>query len=291
MIRAPLKIRVLVACLAGAVPFAALGASTASWFEAPYKGIAPLKRTGDLLTNNANTVQFDINPRALLAGIGADDAVEAVAEDSLQFYGVSEPSAGRTPAQSLGDVGDTDPALRKLSNVAVSWERRFDALNRFSLSAGYTDSLTGRPAAAAADLGDTHAGMSWTHQLPGSWRPSLTGSVFLGDEFAREEAYRHLGRRYLGFAVEGQMTLLKSHTPYLSFQMRRSYYEAMGLEDSMNGALRTDDRQLVSAGWRWQATRSLSLQAEASYGLNPTGQDLYNPERARVLFGTRFDFR
>lgn len=291
MNRAPLKIRFLVACLAGALPVAALGAGTASWFEAPYKGIAPLKRTSDLLTSNANTVKFDINSRALLAGIATDDLLEAAADDSLQFYGVSEPSSARAPTQAVGDPGDVDPAFRKLSNVAVSWERRFDALNRFSLSAVYTDSLTGRPSAAAADLGDTHAGVSWTHQLPGTWRPSLTGSVFLGDEFAREEAYRHLGRRYLGFAVEGQMTLLKSHTPYLSFQMRRSYYESMGLEDNMNGALRTDDRQLVAAGWRWQATRSLSLQAEASYGLNPTGQDLYNPERARVLFGTRFDFR
>jgi hypothetical protein len=291
MIRAPLKSRFLVACLAGGLPLAALGAGTASWFEAPYKGIAPLKRTSDLLSTNANTVQFDINPRALLAGVAADDVLDATADDSVQFYGASEPSPGRGPVYGLADASDTDPGLRKLSNVAVAWERRFDALNRFSLSAGYTDSLTGRPAAAAADLGDTHAGMSWTHQLPGMWRPSLTGSVFLGDEFAREEAYRHLGRRYLGFAVEGQMTLLRSHTPYLSFQMRRSYYEAMGLEDSVNGALRTDDRQLVSAGWRWQATRSLSLQAEASYGLNPTGQDLYNPERARVLFGTRFDFR
>lgn len=291
MIRAPLKIRFFVACLAGALPIAALGAGTASWFEAPYKGIAPLKRTSDLLASNANTVKFDISPRALLAGIAADDLLDAVADDSLQVFGVSEPSSARAPALAAADPSDVDPVLRRLSNVAVSWERRFDALNRIALSAGYTDSLTGRPAAAAADLGDTHAGLSWTHQLPGTWRPSLTGSVFLGDEFARDEAYRHLGRRYLGFAVEGQMTLLKSHTPYLSFQMRRSYYESMGLEDNLTGALRTDDRQLVSAGWRWQATRSLSLQAEASYGLNPTGQDLYNPERARVLFGTRFDFR
>ena len=289
MIRTPLKIRLLAACLAGGVPVAALGAGTASWFEAPYKGIAPLKRTSDLLSSNAHTVRFDINPRALLMNIGVDDTLDAAADDSLQFYGVSEPGGAGAAAPVLGDAAAADLAFRKLSNVAVSWERRFDALNRFSLSAVYTDTLTGRP--SGADLGDTHAGMSWTHQLPGTWRPSLTGSVFLGDEFAREEADRHLGRRYLGFAVEGQMTLLKSHTPYLSFQMRRSYYESAGLEDNMNGALRTDDRQLVSAGWRWQATHSLSLQAEASYGLNPTGQDLYNPERARVLFGTRFDFR
>ncbi len=284
------KTALLAAAVAAALPLTAM-AGAASWFEAPYKGITPLKRTSDLLSNNAASMRFDIKPRALVPVAGlTDDSAETAADDTLQVFGSGETHRPGSPVYPLADPADAEAPGRRLSNIAFAWERRFDALNRFALSGGYADSVASR-AVSAADLADTHAGFSWTHELTGKWRPSLTGSVFVGDEFAREEAYRYLGRRYLGFAVEGQVTLLKSHSPYLSFQMRRSYYEANGADDLAAGALRIDDRSLVSAGWRWQATQSLSLQAEASYGLNPTGQDLYNPERARVLFGTRFDFR
>jgi hypothetical protein len=102
----------------------------------------------------------------------------------------------------------------------------------------------------------------------------------------------------MGFAVGGQMTLAKSHTPYLAYQLRRSYYDGEngglrfgGLYDDSLPSSRPDDRSLFTAGYRWQASRSLSLQAEASYGLNSDGQDLYNQERTRLFFGTRFDFR
>jgi hypothetical protein len=281
----------LLALLVGALPFAAL-ADAASWFEPPYKGIAPLKRTGDLLFGNANSLRFDIHPQSLTAATDPGEALvdPLVKDDVLYVYSGYDAEPTLAPVDPARAPGDRELSGRRLSNVAVSWERRFDALNRLSVSAGYADNVPGR-ALAPTEFGDTHAGAAWTRELPGKWRPSLTGSVFAGDEFARDEAYRQLGRRYLGFAVEGQVTLLQSHKPYLSYQMRRSYYEGTAIDEIAANSLRTDDRSLVSAGWRWQASRSLSLQAEASYGLNPTGQDLYNPERARVLFGTRFDFR
>jgi hypothetical protein len=120
----------------------------------------------------------------------------------------------------------------------------------------------------------------------------VTGSVFLGDEMAREEIYRHLGRKYYGFSVGGSLTLFQSHTPYVSFKMQRSVYEVS--DDPLFVSPRTGDRSLLSAGWKWQAGRDFSLQAEASYGLGETSGsslDPYSLERSRILFGTRFGFK
>jgi hypothetical protein len=160
-------------------------------------------------------------------------------------------------------------------------------MNTFAVSAEYGEGTVVSPLAL-----DTRAAFSWTSVLPSAVRPSVTGSVFLGDEIAREEIYRHLGRKYYGFSVGGSLTLFQSHTPYVSFKMQRSVYETS--DDSLFVAPRTGDRSLLSAGWKWQAGRDLSLQAEATYGLGEaTGSSLdpYSLERSRILFGTRFGFK
>jgi hypothetical protein len=256
--------------------------------------------TGSLLGRESGRVRFDIKLMSLAADFAGSEEVASttgsvpVDATAVRLYG-----SFREPLES--DVS-------RRGGFGLSLQHRLEGGDRVALSAEYGTNVS--PNLYSQDTSETRAVLSWTRAFGHRWQPSVTGSVFVGDEIARDDTYRQLGRRYMGVAVGGQVTLFSSHTPFLAFQMRRSYYDgslgangsgrisgattaASGISTAEEALLapRTDDRSMFTAGWRWQAGRDLSLQAEASYGLNADGQDLYNPERSRVFFGTRFDFR
>jgi hypothetical protein len=149
-----------------------------------------------------------------------------------------------------------------------------------------------------SDTLDTRATVSWTRELTlWGWRPNIVGGVFLGEEAMRDDTARGMGRRYYGFTVGGELRLMQSHTPYVSFRMERSLYDLSdgGVDSSLPSFVHAvDDFSRLAAGWRWEIQRGWSLQAEASYGFDmnrdsdPLGLER---ERSRVFFGTRFDFR
>jgi hypothetical protein len=268
----------------------AANAEQSPWLkELPGITTTPTQRTGSLLSADKSRVHFDITLSSLASTPAAE---ESTASSALQVYGGLGERA--TPEISLPAA---EQGVRRSDVLGLSWQHRLDARDQFAVSAEYGQNV--RPNQFAQDTLESRAVLSWTRQWGAQMQPSLTGSVFLGDESARDESYRQLGRRYLGFAVGGQMTLANAHTPYLAYQLRRSYYDVENGGAVRSGSLfeespqsaRTDNRSLLTAGYRWQASRSFSLQAEASYGLNSDGQDLYNPERTRLFFGTRFDFR
>jgi hypothetical protein len=200
-------------------------------------------------------------------------------------------------------------AGRRFVNFGVRWQHRMSATDSVSVLAEQGESSLLRPALpqgtdgfdARAAGSDMRATFAWTHELPLSWKPSVTGGVFLGDEVARDDSSRFIGRRYYGFSVGGELRLLQAHRPYVSFRMQRSLYDLPGEDNAATpGAVTTTrsaatgDSSHFAAGWRWHAARGLSLQAEASYGTNLNNTDTAAPlerERSRVFFGTRFDFR
>ncbi len=273
---------VLAVALLGGVAPAALGAVVLAgkftWFD-EQPGQRPIQGTGTLLRADAARVHFDIPLQSLTPNEGETRPSSGEpAWGTLRLY--------RIQGDALS--ADTDP--RRTTAVGVNWQHRLFPQDRISLSAETGENLSAN--SLAQDTFESRAAISWTREWNLRWRPSLTGSMFIGDESARVDAYRHqLGRRYVGLSVGGQLSLGRDHTPYVNYQLRRSYYGVeSGIEDGLLPP-RTDDRSLLTAGWRWQATRQLSLKAEASFGLNPDGLDLYNQERARVFLGTRFDFR
>jgi hypothetical protein len=212
-----------------------------------------------------------------------DVADEAAGSNVLRLYGdVATPTA-------VAPSTDGPDQYRPLaSSFGVSWEHRLSARDSLSLAAEYGAGVSGH---ARPDTADARTGVSWTSGWGGGFRPSLTGSVFVGDETARDETLRYLERRYVGLSVGGQLNVFRDHTPYVALQYRRSYYDGSNINETLPLGPRTDDRSLFSAGWRWQVQPSMSLEAGASFGLNSSGQDLYNNERSRVFFGTRFDFQ
>jgi hypothetical protein len=218
---------------------------------------------------------------------------EPLGSNVIRLYGgLSTPRAvGVYSAPVFGQESALQPtADGRLNAIGAKWQHRLDATHSFAVSAGYRETVSLYQ--SAQDVLDTRAAISWSSRWAGGLRPGVTGSLFVGDETARDAVDRLSGRKYYGFTIGGELTLFQEHTPYLSYRLQRSLYDTA--EDPLAIQSRYDDRSQILAGWKWQVQRNWSLQAEASYSFNTTattGLDPYNPERSRIFFGTRFDFR
>jgi len=272
------------------IPFAQAEAGRYSWFNDPLSDDLAFNSGGLPRPGGGIPPTFDVNAYATPSfgsrvgeGMGYRNLGEEPREvsDVVRLYGKISPG----PAYRYPPLGDETDV--RLNAFGAKWLHRLNAIHSFAVSAGYSE--TASSTRLSPDTFDTRAAFSWTSKWAGGYRPGVTGSIFVGDETAKDEAYRYLGRKYYGFAIGGELTLFREHTPYISYRLQRSQYETA--VDPLYSPYRSDDRSLVAAGWRWQVQRNWSLQAEASYGLGGAGLDLQNYERSRLFFGTRFDFK
>lgn len=275
MKRPPIRPLALAALLVASAPATA---ATYSWFDD-----SPASLGANAWSSRYAAFAVDLY-RAPDTAEFSDDAIHE--SGVLRMSGGFEREPGRTAPPRLFETEEESASTPRLRALAIAWEHRLDAASHVTLSAGYsspTPLFLGAP-----ELADTRASMSLTNRWVGDYSPRLTGSMFVGGESGTVETYRLLGRRYYGFAVGGELTLFRAHTPYISFQTQRAY---AGGEEVQPGIFPDDERSQIAAGWRWQAKPNLSLQAEASYGYNGSRLRLRDPERSRVFFGTRFDFK
>lgn len=288
----------LAAALALAIPSVA-NAGRFSWFdETPSRDSLGLARTPPSLFGQESRRAFGIDAfRSIAPGRSFDEDggdVSYYGDTTLQFFGEvsSWPTDVSLSTAALHPEHAPDGAPNnRLSGFGIKLKHRVDASNTLSLSAGYSEvfsSGAGVQTPSNYDVLDTRAALSWTSRWGGSLRPGMTGSVFVGDESMREEAYQKLGRRYYGFSVGGELQVGQEHTPYFSYRLRRDLYNP---EDPNYLTSPYEDRAQIAAGWKWQVQSNWSLQAEARYGLNGANLDPYSQERSHIFFGTRFDFR
>jgi hypothetical protein len=175
---------------------------------------------------------------------------------------------------------------RTFDALGLEWRHALDPGNSVTVAAqrgGYTDWTL-----RAAGTDSTQALVAWTSELGGLVRPQITGSVFLGDEAAKDETYRYLGRRYYGVALEGRVSLFSHHTPYTSVQLRHSDYNA---NDPVFLVPRREDYARLAAGWNWRISSNWGIRAEANYSLNSSTIESYQYDQRQVFLTTRFDFR
>lgn len=168
--------------------------------------------------------------------------------------------------------------------LALNWQHRLNEDNTFMLSAGYGDDVYLEE--TPYDSVSTMASLAWTRQWAG--RMQLTGSLFVGDEDARDEVFQHLERRYFGFTLGGRLKLFEKHSPFVSFKMLRSDYDNDVTADPLAAST---EYSRVTAGWDWRVRPNWRLSAGADYTLENFSLDLERYDRSRIFFNTRFDFR
>lgn len=267
-----------------------------SWFEEPYPGdrlwldsTAAHPLTNTLAVGFGETV---FRSFASSRGLDVDDAYTPANEpqfESNAFYVYGEFEPDRVIDRTLlpGYRVDTSSQPQRLNVLAAKWQHRLDEIHSVSLAASYAENPS--PIQSTQDILDTRAVLSWTSKWGEGIRPGVTGSVFVGDESARDAAYRQLGHKYFGFSIGGELSLFRDHTQYLSYRAQR--YLSSVSDDLLYTPGRMEEGSLLAAGWRWQVQRNWSVHAEASFGLNGASLDPFNLEHNRVIFGTRFDFR
>jgi hypothetical protein len=280
--KSPQICRIAVAALFAA-PVVAVAASAAWFDDVPLAGFG-----ADAWMPKYAAFSLDVyRSGESVADLRTADSETRVAANTMRVYGVVEHDFSRDPtsfrsaeSRAEGLVGYQPPR-----RFGIAWQHRLDGMNHFTVSTGH---VAAAPLFTSAPVPiDTRTTVSLTSRWQAAYYPRITGSVFVGGESALPESYRALGRRYYGLAVGGELALSRAHTPYVSFQTQRSLSAG---DDALVTAL-DDDRSQIAAGWKWQAQRHLSLQAEASVGYNGGRLRFENPEHTRVFFGTRFDFR
>lgn len=170
----------------------------------------------------------------------------------------------------------------------VKWKHRWDADNSFALSAHLGENTYKDTEVELGSTTSTMAAVSWTRQLSGGKRPSVTGSVFYGDEIAASENELQFYRKYFGVTFGGQFTVYDNHTPYVSLKLQKSDYD---IDETLNWqGFDANHFSRLSAGWNWQVQNNWSLKAEANYVVQDSELD-WRFDRSNLFFGTRYDFR
>ncbi len=181
----------------------------------------------------------------------------------------------------------TDDGARRFDAYGLEWRRKFGVAHELALSARHGEYGALNGSARESSTGNV-AQLAWSSAFAGGYKPRIMGSVFLGDETARDKGPKWFGRKYFGLSLDGSFTAFDKHTPYASLHLQRSDYDAT--EASVSPARREDYSRLAT-GWNWQVRPNWGLRAEANYVLNSSGQAAYDYERSQVLFSTRFDFK
>lgn len=287
---------IVAAGLALTLPSLASAAGKFSWFdELPARDSLGQLRTPPSLFDRDTRLTFGIDAYKSLAADEEPGRTYLSDATTLRFYGEVSPRPGdlNVPIAALHPTGTDDASVlgsgsNRLSGFGIKLRHRVDAGNIFALSAGYSEAPWTVYSASNLDVLDTRAALSWTSTWSGGLQPGMTGTVFVGDESMRDEAYQRLGRKYYGFSVGGELRVAQDHTPYFSYRLQRN----LNSPDDPNYLVAPyEDRSQIAAGWKWQVQSNWSLQAEARYGLNGANLDPYSPDRSRIFFGTRFDFR
>lgn len=220
----------------------------------------------------------------------ATDESEATKADAFNLSAAPEIKLGagslKLPVTHREYLDDQQRAQR-FNALGVQWEQELLPGHRLALAAergGHTAlDETG------VDTSRTRASVTVSSELPALSGAQLSGTVFLGGETPKDEIYRYLGRRFYGFSLEGRFTAFHHHSPYTSFQVQRSDYDAA--DATATAAPRWEDYSRLAAGWDWQIMPNWGLRAEANYSLNTSNERAYEYDRSELLFSTRFNFR
>lgn len=256
------------------------------WSDA---GLASLAVDGEAVITSRS---FDLAASKLLAnqtflsGAGADETEPAA--DAFNLFAAPEIKLGAGSLKlpvTHREYLDDQQRVHHFNALGVEWEQELLPGHRLALSAERGGHMA--QGEAGLDTSRTRASVRVSSALPALSGAQLSGTVFLGGETPKDEVYKHLGRRFYGFSLEGRFTAFRHHSPYTSLQMQRSDYDT---DMAAVAGPRWEDYSRLAAGWDWQIMPNWGLRAEANYSLNTSNERAYEYDRSELFFSTRFNF-
>ncbi len=260
------------------------------WSDAGLVSLAETSDAGAVIGSRS----FDLAAAKLLASqtflsdAGADE-IDA-GPDAFNLFAAPQIKLGtgslRLPLTHREYLDDQQRAHR-FNALGVEWEQELLPGHRLALSAERGGHMALDE--TGLDTSRTRASVRVSSELPALSGAQVSGTVFLGGETPKDEVYKHLGRRFYGFSLEGRFTAFRHHSPYTSFQVQRSDYDTADMTATTGP--RWEDYSRLAAGWDWQIMPNWGLRAEANYSLNTSNERAYEYDRSELFFSTRFNFR
>lgn len=171
---------------------------------------------------------------------------------------------------------------QQLDGFGIKWRHRFENIGSLTVMARYGKDENGLADESSLDAANRLASVSWTS---GFSKSGVTGSLYVGDEQIREIEAANSARTIYGFAVGGHWLLGGNHTPYVSLRYQNTDQAAIsGLTDY-------DKFTRISAGWNWQVRSNWRVRAEANFTYDEPRWNLFDFDRTRIQFSTRFDIK
>ena len=170
----------------------------------------------------------------------------------------------------------------ELNGFGVKWRHRFEGVGSLTVMARYGRGEYNLADESSLDAANRLASVSWTSGFTNS---GVTGSFYVGDEQVREAEFADGARMIYGFAVGGHWSLVGDHTPYVSLRYQNSD------QVSISGLTDYDKYTRISAGWNWQVSSNWRVRAEANFTYDQPRWNLFEIDRTRIQFSTRFDIK
>lgn len=178
-----------------------------------------------------------------------------------------------------------DDRFRDSLGGLLQWQFNLSEINQFTTF--YQQARLSYPAQRVRNADRRIGGIAYAHAFPALSSTVLFGSLYGGDERARESAFPHLGHKPLGVRLGGQIALLPSTTLFfgMSHELRR--YNG---SDPIFGTERRDRQTDWRLGMTYVFAQSWSLTPQLTHAENRSNIGLNAYKRTVSAIAVRRDF-
>lgn len=233
-------------------------------YSTSFFGNASLSHTSNNQAAFTNSFQYDFS-------VGMRHAFENGSQLSLntQAYstdvdGEFNNSGSNLTAQYSWSLNPTDQLSTYLRQGTVDYDTAFDV----------------------KDIKQTLLGVSWQHVFAIPQRPSMIGSLLLGQEDP-DQAGSPYGRDYTGLRLSVAMALSHKLNLFSSLGTVSSDYDGAFFSASEQ---RSDTQNDWSFGSSWKINKTWTLRGVMAVSDTQSNVDIFSYDKTRILFTARSDF-
>lgn len=184
------------------------------------------------------------------------------------------------------ELADVDN--RSLVSLSGNWERRLD--KQTSWSTQFQVAQIGFPDQNIRDATLYILGTGLTHQYAMKWRPTVSGSTYIGKQFANtdsESARSSAQREFLGVRVAAQIIPTSKMSLSASISAETNHYEG---ENILTGKTRNEQLYQASVTGRYIVDDNWSLGAGIYYTRNDSNTALTDYNKTLTQVSARYTF-
>ena len=177
--------------------------------------------------------------------------------------------------------------FRRANGAVAQWQHNYSQYSQVSLFAQFADLAYPYPDQSIRDATRTIGGIAFGHGWDAPSRPVVFGSLYAGDEKAKDSRYKEFGHKPIGVRLGGQMSLGAATTLFGLLSYEDRVYEA---EDTSFLVTRHDKMTDLRLGLDYAFRPAWHLVPQLSYTNNDSNIELDKYDRTVVSLVARWTF-